>query len=90
MRFIKRAQKPGFTLQEIKELLSLRAGPTGREVAGVKQLARAKILDVEEKIRVLTGMQTVLKGLEDHCPGTGPTNGCPILDSLEDIDTERI
>ncbi|HEX4020660.1 MAG TPA: MerR family DNA-binding protein [Acidobacteriaceae bacterium] len=89
VRFIKRAQKLGFTLHEIKELLSLRVGRTGQEIAGVKQLAKTKIADIEEKIRVLTGMRAILKDLETHCPGNGPASGCPILESLEHADIER-
>ena len=85
VRFIKRAQKLGFSLHEIKELLSLRMGRSGREISAVKQMAAAKITDIDEKIRVLAGMRTILQNLEQQCPGSGSVQACPILSSLEDV-----
>jgi MerR family mercuric resistance operon transcriptional regulator len=45
VRFIKRAQDLGFTLAEIRELLSLRINPTS-ERSDVRVLAQAKIADI--------------------------------------------
>src|SRR5207244_5272900 len=52
VRFIKRAQELGFTLAEIRELLSLRHDHD-RIRTEVRALAEAKISHVEEKIRTL-------------------------------------
>ncbi len=52
VRFIKRAQELGFSLAEIRELLSIRIS-TQKECADVQRLAAAKIVDIEEKIRTL-------------------------------------
>jgi len=52
VRFIKRAQDIGFTLAEIRELLSLRIDPT-RERTEVRELAQARIAEIEGKIRTL-------------------------------------
>lgn len=83
IRFIKRAQKLGFSLQEIKELLSMRQERTGRECAQVKRLASEKLVEIDRKIQTLTSMRSVLKKLENQCPGSGPLSGCPIVESLE-------
>ncbi len=82
VRFIKRAQELGFSLAEVKELLSLRIDHD-REAAEVRELAKAKIADIEEKIRTLQRMKEVLSGLTDRCSGCGPTSECPILASID-------
>ena len=82
VHFIKRAQDLGFTLAEIKELLSLRIDHTG-DRGDVRALAEAKIADIEEKIRTLTQMKQVLTDLTERCSGCGPSSECPILDSID-------
>ncbi len=86
VRFIKRAQDLGFTLSEIKELLSLRINHE-RDSGEVRILAQAKIADIEEKIRTLKKMKRALGDLTDRCPGCGPSSECPILES---IDSEEV
>jgi MerR family transcriptional regulator, copper efflux regulator len=49
VRFIKRAQELGFSLKDIKELLSLRAAPEA-ECGEIRAHVDAKIKDIEEKI----------------------------------------
>ena len=85
VRFIKRAQELGFSLKEIKQLLSLRASPRAR-CADVRKRAADKIQDVEEKIRTLRAMKKALSKLVSECSGKGPITDCPILESL---DSER-
>jgi MerR family mercuric resistance operon transcriptional regulator len=86
VRFIKRAQEIGFSLAEIRELLSLRVNHR-RERGEVRSLAQAKIADIEEKIRTLQAMKTALHRLTDRCSGCGPASECPILES---IDSEEV
>jgi Zn(II)-responsive transcriptional regulator len=82
LQFIRRAQTLGFSLDEIAELLSLSNQPTA-SAADVKRLARAKIDDIEARIRDLERMKTALSALEDQCPGhAGTTAQCPILAAL--------
>jgi MerR family mercuric resistance operon transcriptional regulator len=86
VRFIKRAQEIGFSLGEIKELISLRVD-AWRESAEVRALTEAKIADIERKIRTLNAMKTALKRLTERCSGCGPASECPIL---EGIDSEEV
>ena len=84
VRFIKRAQEIGFSLAEIRELLSLRADGQPNEV---RAIAEAKIADIEDKMRTLKAMKTVLNRLTERCSGCGPASECPILES---IDSEEV
>ena len=79
--FIKRTQSLGFSLQEISDLLSLRV-ESGKTCRDVKQRVKTKLIDIEEKIETLQRMKAVLQRLETDCPGQGPLNACPILETL--------
>jgi len=88
LRFIRRAQALGFSLDEIAELLSLSDRPE-RSAAEVKRLARAKIADIETRIHDLERMRSALSVLEEQCPGhAGTTAECPILAALNQRDPE--
>lgn len=82
VRFIKRAQELGFTLEEIKELLSLRAAPRTR-CADVRNRATAKLQDIDDKVRTLRAMRKALTKLIGECSGQGPVTECPILEALD-------
>jgi len=82
IRFIKRAKELGFTLKEIKELLSLRLDPT-TTCADVKSRAEAKIVDIDARIRSLQRMKKALVNLTAACSGRGTSSECPILDALD-------
>lgn len=81
VRFIKRAQELGFTLMEIRELLSIRIDRES-DCSDVQKLAKAKLMEIEEKIRTLQAMKKVLGRLATACPGRGPSSDCPILESF--------
>ncbi len=82
IRFIKRAQELGFTLAEIRQLLSLRIDHQ-RPSAEVRALALHKIAEIEGKIQTLSSMKSVLEHLTDQCSGHGPAGECPILASID-------
>jgi MerR family mercuric resistance operon transcriptional regulator len=82
VRFIKRAQRLGFTLAEIRELLSLRVDREDGSGA-VRALAKKKIDEIEHKILSLQAMKTALEHLTDKCSGKGPSSECPILESID-------
>ena len=79
LRFIRRAQALGFTLQEVRELLALSAR---RDVARVKRAAQAKLDDVNARIASLERIRDGLATLIDACPGHGRAADCPILKTL--------
>ena len=82
LRFIRRAKQLGFTLSEIKELLSLRIDPA-TTCADVKRRTEAKLDDVAAKIRSLQRMKRALVKLTKACSGRGAASECPILESLD-------
>lgn len=82
IRFIKRAQAVGFSLDEIRTLLELKFGAdaTCGEVRG---MVNAKIEDIDHKIAALQAMRDELSALFEECPGGNrPTEDCPILESF--------
>ena len=78
IRFIRNAQQLGFSLREIKELLSLESGPDA-QCGDVRVRASAKLSEIEEKIAGLNRIKTALVTLIEVCPGSGPTRNCSIL-----------
>jgi len=79
LRFIRKAQRLGFTLKEIHSLLGLSAS---RNVAQVKRAAQTKLADVEARIADLQRVRDGLALLVDACPGHGRASECPILRAL--------
>lgn len=82
VRFIKAAQALGFSLKEIKELLSLRAAPQASCV-DIRRRAEAKITDIDAKTTLLIAMNHALSKLVEECSTEGPLTDCPILAPLE-------
>jgi MerR family mercuric resistance operon transcriptional regulator len=83
IRFIRQAQDLGFALKEVDELLSLRSDPS-TDCADVRERARAKLEEVNQKIVRLIAIRSALEGLVDACPGQGPAaRCCSILGALE-------
>src|SRR6476661_5299318 len=68
LRFIKRARTLGFSIDQIRGLLSLWQDP-GRASKDVKAVANAHIADLDRRIAELTEMRDVLGHLVRHCAG---------------------
>lgn len=80
LRFIKRAQGLGFTLQEIDNLLRLRAGNCCSET---HDMAVLKLSIINAKITELLNIKRALKDLVHQCEQLGNQEGnCPIMQSL--------
>ena len=87
--FIKHAQRCGFTLSEINELLTLRSTASAC-CDDVQRLAVEKKLQLEAKIRAMKVMSKALDLLIADCPDQGrPVGDCPILGAMEKIERTR-
>ncbi|MGH8161741.1 MAG: heavy metal-responsive transcriptional regulator [Gammaproteobacteria bacterium] len=79
--FIRRAQALGFSLAEIRELLTLhRRAHAGASRA--KALTEARLREVEAKMADLERMRDGLAQLSAACSGKGSASECPILAAL--------
>ena len=74
VRFIKHAQDLGFTLEDIKALLALRA-TRGAKTEQVRSQAAAKVADIDLRIADLQRMRAALAHLVSECSGDGPASG---------------
>jgi len=81
LRFIKRAQELGFTLDEVGELLGLRHDPQ-HNPDDVRTRATEENRRHRAKIETLAAMKSVLVLLTERCEQCG-SDSCPILASLE-------
>jgi len=82
VRFIKRAQRLGFSLSEIAELLDLRVHPR-RSCSEMRRKAELKRAEIDRKIRSLGDLSAALADLIEACDSNTPTEECPIIESLE-------
>jgi MerR family Zn(II)-responsive transcriptional regulator of zntA len=89
VQFIRHAQDCGFTLAEIRDLLTLR----GRDLAccdDVRRIAIERKLQLESKIGSMKAMSTALDRLIAACNREGmPVDACPILIGLEQTEPRR-
>lgn len=96
VRFVRHAQALGFSLGEVEELLRLR-GASGRQEAGleVRDVAVAKIRDIDAKLRMLGTLRAALTGLVAECDQTCGAGAvadpldCPIIAALSAPDDAR-
>jgi Hg(II)-responsive transcriptional regulator len=86
LRFIQRAKDIGFTLTEIKDLLSLRSC-SDQPCDDMRERAEAKITEIEEKVALLLRMKQVLGRLVSSCGKQEDSSRCPILEALDGIKT---
>ncbi|MDP1569323.1 MAG: Hg(II)-responsive transcriptional regulator [Vicinamibacterales bacterium] len=79
VRFIKSAQRLGFSLEEIGGLLTLE---DGRHCAEARTLAEQKLDDVRAKLDDLRRMESVLAELVERCDASRGTVTCPLIAAL--------
>lgn len=82
IRFIQRAKDVGFSLKEIRELLSLRE-ESGIACADIKARAVRTLAAIEGRLHDLERMRNALARLAVKCDGKGQLGECPILDALD-------
>lgn len=80
VRFVKSAQRLGFSLDEVAGLLRLDDGAHCDEA---RVLAEQKLEDVREKLADLQRIESVLAQLVDDCCASQGTVSCPLIVSLQ-------
>lgn len=84
LKFIKKAQRLGFTLTEIAELLEIGSG----KCADIQGKARVKRDQISQQIKELQALEATLNNLIDSCQQSNEAAPCPIVKSLSDLSDE--
>jgi len=80
LRFIKRARTLGFSVEDIRELLSLWQNK-GRSSASVRKVGHRHLDGLKQRIAEMQSMAGTLEHLVRHCHGDHRPE-CPILEDL--------
>ena len=80
LTFVRRARNLGFSMKEIKRLISLWRNRS-RTSAEVKAMAKSHISALDQKIKELEEMRDTLLHLAKNCHGDNRPE-CPILENL--------
>jgi MerR family mercuric resistance operon transcriptional regulator len=80
VKFVKSAQRIGFNLEEVLQLLKLEDGTHCREAA---ELATLRLADVRERLADLTRMEAALSALVKKCRSQRGSIACPLIASLQ-------
>ena len=81
VRFIKRAQELGFSLDEVEELLRLRRSQR-RDRGRIRRVAEQRVAQIDQKIIELQRMRSALTRLVHACH-TDAALDCPIIEALD-------
>lgn len=80
MLFIKAAQRIGFTLDEVAQLLQL---DDGTQCPDARAIAERKLADVRTRLADLQRIEGVLTQLVDRCASRRGKVRCPLIDALQ-------
>ena len=80
LTFVRRSRELGFTIEEVRELLSLVDGKC-YTCDEVQALTLDHLADVKKKLADLRRLERVLKNMAAQCSG-GKVPKCPIIDAL--------
>ena len=80
VRFVKSAQRLGFSLDEVAELLQLEDGTHCSEAS---VLAEHKLKDVRKKLADLRRMERILSQLVQACHSQNGHVSCPLIATLQ-------
>ena len=83
--FIRRAQELGFSLEDIREILSLRLQEVA-ECSHVERRATRRLADVRGRMRDLERMEQSLKELIASCRANPFKASCPVYEVLDGAD----
>lgn len=79
LRFIRRAQQLGFTLDEIASLLQLSDGTDRRSI---RRITAARLAQLQERMADMQKMADVLQHLLHACEHASGATRCPIIESI--------
>ena len=79
LRFIRRAQQLGFTLEEIADLLKLESGA---DRVSVRRIATARLTQIHSRLTDLQRMAHSLQHLLDVCAKAPGRHRCPIIKAI--------
>ena len=82
VRFIRRAQELGFTLDDINDLLSLWPDST-HSCDAVQRRAAVALERIDTKLRDLRRMRSALARFATACRDRSSLDGCPLLAALD-------
>ena len=79
IRFIKRAQELGFTLEEIEDLLKLEDGTDRRTI---RTVAAKRLEQIRQRIADLKRMERTLAHVLHECEAESGRPQCPIIEAM--------
>lgn len=79
LRFIRRSQSLGFSLDDVQALLSLDDGQACRSAQAIGE---HKLADVKQRIKTLLALESALQQLVDQCATSRRKVSCPLIDAL--------
>lgn len=79
IRFIKRSQSLGFSLDEIRELLRLEEGGSR---SAIRKIAATRLTNIRDKLAALKRMESALADLLRECEHANSVAPCPIITAL--------
>lgn len=80
LRFIRRGRDLGFSIEKIRQLMTLWRDPGGAS-CDVKRIVMEHVVDLEAKMHSLRDMADTLRNLATYCPDNGEPD-CPIIQDL--------
>ncbi len=81
VRFVKSAQRLGFSLDDVAGLLKL---ADGTHCGEARELGEKKLAEVRAKLAELVRMETALSELVKRCGAARGRVDCPLIDALHD------
>ena len=88
LKFIKRAQRMHFTLDEIRQLIQIDQGsksanPTTKPQA--RKMVQEKLTQIEESLQDLNQLKLDLSQMLTACVGSSDDEDCPILGGIKEL-----
>lgn len=79
LRFIKRSQSLGFSLDDVQALLSL---DDGQSCSAARSIGERKLADVRARLQALHLLETALEDLVSRCSASKRKVNCPLIEAL--------